>query len=193
MNPARLEVLVKRLAAVPNDQLAWAEFYRELWPFVFGVTYRRLRGARDLAEDAAQEVFIRLARTRPFEGLSNSDALRAYVWRVADNAARDYLNRSLRRQSVEAGPLEPGDNREPTALQTAVDERIQLKEWLAVALRELPSVDGAILSLLIDGYRLPEIAEATGLTYSNAGVRVSRLRKRLLGLLGRSVEAKRGT
>ena len=69
----------------------------------------------------------------------------------------------------------PASNKEPESIQGSLEAR----EWLAMSLRGLSSVDREILSLTIQGYSLSDLAEATGLSYTNAGVRLHRLRKRL--------------
>ena len=177
MDSRHVEGLIRRLQVNRRDHAAWNELYRQLWPFVFGVTYRRLRGARGLAEDAAQETFIKLLRSLPFDALRDADDLRAYIWRAADNVARDYFRKSMR---MDARLVHPdGEGIDEPAMEIGVDDRLRLTEWVENTLLELPSTDRTILKMLIDGYRLAEIAEATGLTYSAAGSRVSRLRDRL--------------
>ena len=182
--PSGLESIIKRLANDPVDEFAWGELYRQLWPFVFTVTYRRLRGTRALAEDAAQDVFLRLLRARPFRNFADERALRAYVRRVAENTANDYLRRVLGVQSVETAlsDLERWHDEVP-APPTEREGTVELRDLLDGARRSLPSVDGEILSLVIEGRNLSEIAKATGLSYANAGVRLHRLRKRLRKLL----------
>lgn len=190
-----LESIVKRLSADPTDEVAWAELYRQLWPFVFAVAYRRLRGTRALAEDAAQEVFLRLVRARPFSSLADEHALRAYVWRVAENTATDYLRRALERQAVEPALEDFGEGQiDVPAPATEREGTLELRDLLEEARHALPLVDQQILTLVIEGRDLSEIARATGLSYTNVGVRLHRLRKRLRKFLiaGNLVALNRG-
>ncbi|HKY20606.1 MAG TPA: sigma-70 family RNA polymerase sigma factor [Vicinamibacterales bacterium] len=177
MDSGHVEDLIRRLRVNRRDHAAWNELYRQLWPFVFGVTYRRLRGAKGLAEDAAQETFIKLLRSLPFDSLHGADDLRAYIWRAADNVARDFFRKSMQ---MEARLVHPeGDVIDEPTTDIGADDRLRLTEWVEHTLLELPSTDRTILKMLIEGNGLTEIAEATGLTYSAAGSRVSRLRDRL--------------
>ena len=177
--PSLLESIVERLAASPDDEAEWAALHRQLWPFVLATTSRRLWRAHDLAEDAAQEVFVRVARTRPFARLHQHHAIVGYFWRVADNTARDFLIHVLPRQTF----ITPtGLTRRPhDACATTVngEHRLELREWLEGARQTLRPPDREILALVIDGYSLAEIAVVTRLSYANAGTRVHRLRKRL--------------
>ena len=112
----------------------------------------------DLAEDAAQEVFVRVARTRPFARLHQHHAIVGYFWRVADNTARDFLIHVLPRQTF----ITPtGLTRRPhDACATTVngEHRLELREWLEGARQTLRPPDREILALVIDGYSLAEIA-----------------------------------
>lgn len=174
--------LLARLAADPTNEEAWASLYQTMWPFMLGVVYRRLRGAEGLAEDAAQEVFVRLARAHPFDRFRDTDAFRGYVWRVADNVARTYARRLLGRRATEVAvpeaAIEDAAMVESPRTSSAEDEFAtgQLRDKL---LGELDRNDLEIVRLLLAGRTLSEIASAVGLTYSNAGVRLHRLRRRL--------------
>ena len=53
------------------------------------------------------------------------------------------------------------------------------QHWLAETIRTLPSDDRTLLVSSLEGYSHAEIAEITGLSTSNVGVRLHRLRKRL--------------
>jgi RNA polymerase sigma factor (sigma-70 family) len=146
-----------------------------MWPFVLTVTYRRLRGHREAAEDVAQETFKALVRADPFAKLRDADALRAYMWRIADNSARSYLE-SVRRQAEESGLewLEESASGQPTP-----EESLGTHEEVVQSLSKLAPVDRELVMMIAEGYSLREAAEATGLSHSNAGVRLHRLRSRL--------------
>ena len=145
-------------------------------PFVVALAYRRLGGHEELARDAAQDVFIRLLRTCPFARLEDADALRAYVWRTADNVSRDYRRR-LDDNAKRTSPLEISEI--ASAVQSQPSDSIAFQQWFSSMSRHLLPIDREILLMTAQGYDLNEIAEATGLTYSNTAVRLHRLRRRL--------------
>jgi RNA polymerase sigma factor (sigma-70 family) len=98
---------------------------------------------------------------------------------MADNTARDYFRQAVRRQVTEIDSVGVRSVQDIPSPAGDAEQELRLKEWLSQSLKQLAPIDREILTMVIDGYRLPEIAEATGLSYSNAGVRLSRLRARL--------------
>jgi RNA polymerase sigma-70 factor (ECF subfamily) len=56
-------------------------------------------------------------------------------------------------------------------------------KMLLKAIRELPELDRALISLHLDGYAHAEIAEVVGLTETNVRVRVHRIKKHLITTL----------
>lgn len=140
------------------------------------VAYRRLGGRRDLAEDAAQEAFLRLLRAQPFARLADGHALRGFVWRIADNVAR-----TCRRAIEASGHHESLDAvlEDAPGTDAAQDRILEAREKLGSTLAGLQPVDRQILVMTAVGNTIKEIAEATGLSYSNAAVRLHRLRNHL--------------
>src|SRR5262249_47942887 len=150
-----------------------------MWPFVLAVLYRQLRGARDLAEDAAQEVFLRLVRYAPFENLQDASAFRAYLATVCRNVARTYLRQALGHgiagkfgESPESGLPEPAEKSTPEA-------EVDLNDMLAHVLTRVDPPDRSLAELLLKGFTLPEIVQKTGMGYNLIAVRLHRLRKKL--------------
>ena len=165
---------LERLAANPSDAAAWTEIYERYWPFVFAVAYRRCRGARELAEDVAQDVFIRLLRARPFDRVRGPAALRSFLYVMTENAAKSHLARLLSRKETTL----------PDSLEATTEGSIE-KQWAIERARHaLAPIDQRILSLVVSGMGLKEVASSTGLSYANVAVRLHRLRKLLRGLLG---------
>jgi RNA polymerase sigma-70 factor (ECF subfamily) len=56
-------------------------------------------------------------------------------------------------------------------------------KMLLKAIRELPELDRALISLHLDGYVHAEIAEVVGLTETNVRVRIHRIKKHLITTL----------
>ena len=178
-----LAAVLERLKASPVDEDAWRSLYRQLWPFVIAIIYRRLRGSeRKAAEDAAQEVFIRLLRTQPFDKILNADALRAYTGRIAENVAKTHLRKlhaaiDSERDVAEWSRLEPSME----ALES--DGELRARELLDLAESILEPKDSDLLRLILEGSSLDRAADQMGLSYSNAGVRLHRIRLKLRNAL----------
>ena len=166
---------IAKLAVSPDDEAAWRDLYLVAWPYVLTVMYRLLRGARELAEDASQEVFRRLARTSPFGELLDPDDFRAYLWTLCRNVSRNYM-RKLGLRKISLAHLREN------LPKSSVDDphyEMEAKELLDLLASRLEHGDREILRLLFEGYSLRDIVESTGLTYANTAVRIHRMRKGL--------------
>jgi RNA polymerase sigma-70 factor (ECF subfamily) len=178
-----LATVLERLKASPADEDAWRSLYRQLWPFVIAVIYGRLRGTeRKAAEDTAQEVFIRLLRTRRFDKIPDADALRAYIGRIAENAAKTHLRKVYAQESGKRDLAEWG-RLEPSVEAFEVDGELRARELLDLAESMLEPKDRDLLRLILEGSSLDRAADRLGLSYSNAGVRLHRIRRKLRNAL----------
>lgn len=118
--------------------------------------------------DLTQEMLIALWRALPqFAGAAK---VSTFIYRVAFNCALNW-KRSRRRY---AQRLERYD---PAADETAIeDPRLR---WLYARIQELPEVDRSLILLSLDRVSYGEIAEITGLSESNIGVRLHRIKHHL--------------
>jgi RNA polymerase sigma-70 factor (ECF subfamily) len=149
----------------------------------------RLVGDREAAEDAVQEAFFSAYRNlRSFRGTS----FRAWITRIALNAATDVLRGRQRRPSQPYPELDD-DTWEPPAGEAADPEREALRRAraraLAAALRQL--TDGQRTSIIlfdVEGFDYPEIAALTGVSLGTVKSRIHRGRLALRELLGDALE-----
>lgn len=134
----------------------------------------RFTGDPDLAADAAQEAFVRLLRHEPAAG-----AERAWLFRVATNAARDALRARSRRHLLlltgssrmpHADPAEPADRE----LLRAAERRD-----VRAALAGLRDRERAALLMRESGFTHAEIAQAVGTTTKTVGTLLARALARL--------------
>jgi len=177
-----IDELLERLQSAPGDEQAWTKLYRALWPFVVAVIYRYLRGSKENTEDAAQEVFLRMARANAFGRIDNADALRLYLWKISVNVARTFRARDRARQHIES----PSDDltEEASDLVLRDDEPdLIAADLLRSVFRDLDPQDRKLLQWMLEGRKVREIAETEGITYSNAGVRIYRLRQKIDNIL----------
>lgn len=148
-------------------------FYRDthprLWSFLVRTT-----GEADLAEDVAQEAFVRLLGSRGAD-LPIGER-RAYLFRIARNLVRDAARRRARERTVHSAeapevpapePAEPIGRRAAAAL-ARLRERDRQILWLAHA----------------EGWTHDEIATAVGIASASVRVLLHRARKRFKDLLG---------
>jgi RNA polymerase sigma factor (sigma-70 family) len=174
---ARIGNALHRLTEDAKDERAWVELYVCLRPYVFAIAYRHLRGNGGLADDVTQDVFVRLAEAPPFPRLGDPGQLRGYVAAMTRNLAIS----QVRRLAVDSA-------REVESLQATEVPPFEKLLALEEILDELKPEDRRLLELVIEGRRLPEVAELLGLSYSAAGVRLHRLRRRIATRLNMQID-----
>ena len=176
---ASLADALSRLAQTRGDEDAWRILYDTMWPYVLAILYRELKGVGDLAEDASQDVFLRLLRYTEFDELSDPAAFKRYLRTVCVNVARDYLKQIMR---VRFGDLD--DDRllqleQAPVAQPSPEREVDARERLDALTEGLDEAQRRLLHLVSEGYTLDEIARLIGLSYTNVGVRLHRLRREL--------------
>jgi RNA polymerase sigma-70 factor (ECF subfamily) len=141
---------------------------------------RRLEGiARSYApgpewEDLYQEILVQLWKSLPnFAGRSSIDT---WLYRVALNTAITYRRQASRAPLVQGSTSEALATASNPCVPGARSELAILEEFL----QSLGKVDRALLLVYLDDRSYREIAEITGLSETNVGARLSRLKKRFI-------------
>ncbi len=150
----------------------------------FGPAIQRLvRGYE--ADPARQEELrqdIMLALWRALRTFRGDSSLRTFVFRVAHNTAISHVHKSVRDRSEpgldDAAVAAPGPAAEATL------DRARRREELTAAIRLLPDLDREVVLLNLEGLANGEVAEVTGLSVSNVGTRLTRIRQRLIEIVG---------
>ena len=171
----KLEDILSRLEKSRDNEEAWSELYINMWPWVFSHIYRYLRGAGKSAEDASQDVFLRLLRYCKFQKVQDPLAFQAYLRTICKNVARNYLSETYKRSEIELHLEEKNEIffKEEEERMTAI-ERV---------LNSLDEPEKQLIRLAIDGYSMQEIAQKTEWSYSNTAIRLYRLRKKIRNYL----------
>lgn len=159
----------------------------------FGVIFRML-GDRDIAADVTQDVFI--AAFRGIQSFRGGSSFRAWLMRIASNAACDYWRRT-QRHPTESLDIDADDDDAHAAsiLNSAVamgqevnpEEYLlnrELQELIQRGLQELP-LDQRVAVVLCDiqGLSYEEIATTTQATMGTVRSRIARGRARLRSYL----------
>ena len=156
-----------------GDRVDLSEIYNENYRSLVRFLYRRT-GDQAVAEDLAQEAFVRAIEHEP-------ERPRAWLFQVAANLARDdHRRRAVRRRHLalvgsERGTIAGGGQAPPDV----VLERKEKAERVHAALEELAPNDRDGLLLREEGLSYDEIAEALGLSKGSVGTTLSRARARL--------------
>lgn len=169
INALNLELIAQ---AQQGDRRAFGELVRRHREGVVNVVYR-MCGDANLAEDAAQEAFIRawthLPNYRPRSPFRN------WLYRIATNAARDALRRERETVDVDNLPLiAPNAGPEETMEKAERGERVQQ------AVLALPTASRAVLVLReYEGLSYREIADTLSIPIGTVMSRLNYARNRL--------------
>jgi RNA polymerase sigma-70 factor, ECF subfamily len=166
-----------------GDRQAFGELVRRHRAGVVNVVYR-MCGEAALAEDAAQEAFLRawqnLGRYNP------RFAFRNWVYRIALNVAMDALRRERPTTDVDTEPLVSGEESPEARV-----ERRQLAEQVQRAVMNLPPASRAVLVLReYEALSYQEIAEALDIPLGTVMSRLNYARTQLRHTLGPPAEAR---
>jgi RNA polymerase sigma-70 factor (ECF subfamily) len=182
---------------IARSQLGDVEAFNQLvlnyQQSTYGVIFRML-GDRDVAADVTQDVFI--AAFRGIQSFRGGSSFRAWLMRIASNAACDYWRR-IQRHPTESLDIDVNDDDGHTAsiLNSAVamgqevnpEEYLlnrELQELIQRGLQELP-LDQRVAVVLCDiqGLSYEEIAATTQATIGTVRSRIARGRARLRSYL----------
>jgi RNA polymerase sigma-70 factor (ECF subfamily) len=143
----------------------------------------RLTGDPELAQDAAQESFLRMLQRPP----SRKDNLRAWLYTVATNVARDDRRKRARadRLAVPAGTAAMADS--PPNPHARL-EQIELCRTVQQMLAKLPERERTILLMRGEGFKHSEIARAVGTTTKSVGTLIARALRKLASEIDTTVE-----
>ena len=158
--------------AKQGDRRAFGELVHRHREGVVNVVYR-MCGDTSLAEDAAQEAFIRAWQHLP--GYRPRSPFRNWVYRIATNAARDVLRRERETIDVDELPLAASE-----AGPEATVERQERGEHVRQAVLSLPSASREVLVLReYEGLSYREIAETLSIPIGTVMSRLNYARNRL--------------
>lgn len=146
----------------PGFEEAFCRLFDQQFPSLFRYLHR-LTGDADLADDLAQEVFVRL-----YQRASLPDDTRGWMGAVAHNLLRDHKRTATRRlHLMETRPGAPTPGEPAHADENLLtDER---RQAVRRALDKLSERDRRMLLLRQEGYSYREIAHAVGVNETSVG------------------------
>lgn len=155
-----------------TPEVIFAAIQRE-HPGLIGRVVHAFAPAASDRDDLCQEILVALWQAIPKFG--DRSKLSTYVYRVALNCAINWQRSRRRyRERLENFARIPADADTDSPPET----RLRL-QWLYAQIHELPPVDRSLILLSLDRLDYETIAEITGLSAANVGVRLHRLKQRL--------------
>jgi RNA polymerase sigma-70 factor (ECF subfamily) len=126
-------------------------------------------------QDLFQEIVIQVWRS--VEAFRGDSSVATWMYRVALNTAIAWTRKEGRHQRGKQD-LEVVEGLLTTASPDAPDPRL---DWLYRQIAQLKDVDRSVALLLLDGFSYKEIASIAGLSESNVGVKINRIKSALAG------------
>lgn len=167
----------------PPDSAEFGALYAAHFAAVWR-TLKRLGVHPGFVDDAAQEVFVTaFRRWGDFEGRSTA---RTWLLGIAVRVASDARRKQRPTEAVSEAWAAPASGPEA---ETAARESVRRVERL---LAELPPDRREVLVLVdVEGYSMPEVAEATGVNLNTLYTRLRAARQTFEALVQREVELER--
>ncbi len=154
-----------------TDQKAFVNLIQEYEGTIYKIARLYINSEVDL-DDLYQEIVLQLWKAFPsFQGKS---AAGTWLYRVALNTAITYLKK--RRKRVETVSLFWGID------QFKVDDNDPRKRQIALLyelVSKLDSLDKGLVLLYLENKSHQEIADIVGISVSNVGTRINRIKKKL--------------
>ena len=123
-------------------------------------------------DDLFQEIIIQVWHSIP--SFRQEASVTTWLYRIALNTAIKWTKKE--KKHAGAGGLDSLQH----LLQenkTAIDERLA---WLYEEIYKLDEIDRSVALLLLDGYSYKEMSAILGISESNVGVKISRIKKQLI-------------
>jgi len=165
-------------AVIDGDQTAYRSLIERYRNYIFTITYNVLKN-REEAEEAAQDVFIKIYKT--LGSFERKSKFSTWAYTIAYRTALDYHKKKKRHtQSIDAEEsyLQIEDKVSLNPDQTMHQQ--DLKEKLKAAIRQLKPIDASVITLFyLHEKSVQEVAQILELTVSNVKTKLHRLRETL--------------
>jgi RNA polymerase sigma factor (sigma-70 family) len=168
-------------AATAKDVIEFEEAFNNHHRVVFRTARSVLRDS-GLAEDIAQEVFIRLYNN--LGSITGEEMLRPWLIRVTLNLARNTLRGNIRANTRDENYVKLSDGN----VVDSVEKEFEQKEELSDMNRALTRVKEPLRSCLVlkqQGFSYREIAESLSLNETSIGTYVARARAEFMRHYGK--------
>jgi RNA polymerase sigma-70 factor (ECF subfamily) len=133
-------------------------------------------------QDLFQEVIIQIWRS--VDAFRGESSVPTWMYRVALNTAIAWTRREDRHQRGKQ-PLAVVEGLRTTSSSDGRDPRV---EWLYRQIAQLKDVDRSVALLMLDGFSYREIAAVVGITESNVGVKINRIKAALAARLAKEAK-----
>ena len=177
-----------------GDVEAFSELILSYEKKILNFTYRML-GNKEDAEDVTQEVFVKAYRA--IASFDQKSSFQTWIYKIASNAAMDFLRKRKRRGTDKQVSLylEDQDGEHELPVSSGADEpysELRKKEAQKVLFRAIEELGSeqkeAVVMRDVQGLSYDEIAKITGQSLGTVKSRISRARLALRKILEKNKE-----
>jgi RNA polymerase sigma-70 factor (ECF subfamily) len=158
-----------------NHELLFRQWLGEHKGLLLKVVRSFAEGPGD-QDDLFQEILLQVWLSLP--NFRNDSKATTWLYRVALNTAlawkRSENKRRIRQDSVSISNVAA-----PSVASAQAERNDRLVDQLYAAIRALPPAKRALVVLYLDGFTYREIADVVGISESNVGVSLTRIKKEL--------------
>jgi len=129
-------------------------------------------------KDMYQEVLVNIWKS--LDSFRGDSALSTWIYRVAVNTSLTFTGKTFRHMKL----MVDGDTKNLDSVldDESLNEKLKQEnqfEKLQVELNQLSVIDKALISLLLEGLSMKEIADVIGITEPNVKVKIHRIKSQL--------------
>ncbi|WP_423999890.1 RNA polymerase sigma factor [Maribacter sp. IgM3_T14_3] len=154
-----------------QKEAVFTDLIREHQALLFKVTSVYTDNKED-QEDLFQEVVYQLWKY--FDSFRNESKITTWMYRIAMNTSITFIKKKKRRP--DSVPVAEVFSIQSDTKDDEFEERLRL---LYQHLHHLNTLEKGLIFLLLEGKSYKEIAQITGLSDSNVGTKISRVKKKL--------------
>jgi len=160
---------------IANHELQFRQWLGEHTGLLLKVVRSFAEGPAD-QDDLFQEILLQVWLSLP--NFRDDSKPTTWLYRVALNTALAWKRtEKKRRRSHGSHPI--SDVAAPSASSAEAEPNDRIVEQLYAAIRALPPAKRALVVLYLDGFTYREIADVVGISESNVGVSLNRIKKEL--------------
>ncbi|MBL0337241.1 MAG: sigma-70 family RNA polymerase sigma factor [Chitinophagaceae bacterium] len=136
--------------------------------------------SKDDRDDVVQEIIYSLWKS--FDSFKQMSSLSTWMYQIAMNVAIFHLKKS--KKAVTTIPIETGLLNSPESITENDEEKLKV---LQEHVKDLNLLDKGILMLYLENKSHEEIALITGISKTNVGTKLSRIKEKLKSKINRTV------
>ena len=144
---------------------------------IYRICYAYLNDKSEV-DDLFQEVMVNI--WKHLESFRKEAAISTWIYRIAVNTALLYIRSEKKRNTLFSKSTQEIENIkiESESLENEIEKKTLMKKLYA-CIRLLPKLDRSIISLVLEDIQYKEIADILGISVSNVGVKINRIKKQL--------------